>query len=96
VLPNFATGEASATFGLEHISVCSDKYFVTRANRAQVEQDKKDKQKDSLPFAVVSLERMKYDQLRQAFKNRGMQAPKQPSYFKFRTELERGAGKDPS
>jgi hypothetical protein len=81
VLPKFAA--------LEHISMGSVKKTVTRANRAQVEQLEKDKQQDSLPFAVVPLERMAYDQLRQAFKDRGIQPPKQPSYLKFRTELER-------
>ena len=71
------------------MAMVSVKNAVTRANRAQVQQLEKDKQQDLLPFAVVPLERITYDQLRQAFKDRDIQPPKRPSYLKSRTELER-------
>lgn len=86
-LPKFAAGKAFAS-DLKHISMGKKvNYVPTAAGSKKAPPVVKDQNKDRLPFAVVPVERMSHEQLRNAVKNRGLPMPKPMSTVNFRNTL---------
>jgi hypothetical protein len=80
-LPKFVAGEA-LDHDLKHISVGK------RQPSLEMQLKAKYAKQDSLPFAVIPPERMSFDQLRQAFKDRGFsESYIPPSIVKMRAAL---------